>query len=38
MSYTIVNDRPHELIQAFSLERFESGALVDESAAAGVAH
>ena len=38
MSYTIVNDRRHELIQAFSLERFESGALVDESAAAGVAH
>ena len=38
MSYTIVNDRPHELIKPFSLERFESGALVDESAAAGVSH
>ena len=38
MAYTIANDSPHELIKAFSLERFESGALVDESAAAGVAH
>ena len=38
MAYTIVKDRPHTLIKPFSLERFESGALVDESAAAGVAH
>lgn len=38
MAYTIANDSPHKLIEAFSLERFESGALIDESAAAGVAH
>ena len=38
MAFTIINDRSHELINAFSLERFESGALIDESAAAGVAH
>lgn len=35
---TIANDRPHPLVVAFSLERFRDGALVDESAAAGVAH
>jgi len=38
MAYTIAHDRPHELIQSFSLERFETGALLDESAATGVAH
>jgi len=38
LAYTIAHDRPHELIQAFSLARFARGALVDEGAAAGVAH
>ena len=38
MAYTAVNDRPHPLIAAFSLERFEHGALIDEGAASGVAH
>lgn len=38
MAWTIANDRPHELIRAFGLERFTSGALVDEGAASGVAH
>lgn len=38
MAYTIVNDAPHPLIAAFGLDRFERGALVDEGAAAGVAH
>lgn len=38
MAYTAVNDRPHPLITAFDLARFERGALVDEGAAAGVAH
>jgi sarcosine oxidase, subunit beta len=38
MAATIVEDRLHPLIAAFSLERFRDGALVDESAAAGVAH
>lgn len=38
MAYTIANDRPHELIRPFGLERFETGAFVDEAAAAGVSH
>ncbi len=38
LAYTVVHDRPHPLITPFGLERFESGALVDEGAAAGVAH
>jgi sarcosine oxidase subunit beta len=38
LAHTIVHDRPHPLIEAFSLERFTQGALVDEGAAAGVAH
>ena len=38
MAWTIANDRPHELITAFSLGRFAEGALVDEGAASGVAH
>jgi sarcosine oxidase subunit beta len=38
LAYTIAKDQPHELLQAFALERFETGRLVDEGAAAGVAH
>lgn len=38
MAYTIVNGEPHPLIRDFALDRFERGALVDEGAAAGVAH
>lgn len=38
MAYTIANDKPHPLINAFGLDRFERGALVDESAASGVDH
>ena len=38
MAYTIAENQTHALIRPFSLARFESGALVDESAAAGVAH
>lgn len=38
MAWTIANDRPHELITAFGLDRFVAGALVDEGAASGVAH
>lgn len=37
-AYTIANDKPHSLIRAFGLDRFERGALIDESAASGVAH
>ena len=35
---TIVADQPHPLVRAFQLERFETGRLVDEGAAAGIAH
>jgi sarcosine oxidase, subunit beta len=38
MAYTVVNDKPHPLIKAFDLARFERGALIDEGAASGVAH
>lgn len=38
LAHTIVHDSPHPLIESFSLERFSRGALVDEGAAAGVAH
>ncbi len=37
-AYTIAQDRPHELNQPFSLERFTTGHLIDEHGAAGVAH
>ncbi len=35
---TIVNDKPHEFVAPFTLERFTTGALVDEHGAAAVAH
>lgn len=38
MAWTLAHGRPHELIGAFGLQRFASGALIDEGAAAGVAH
>ena len=38
MAHTIATDEPHPLIADFGLERFESGALIDEGAASGVAH
>jgi len=38
MAYTVAHDEPHPLIRAFGLDRFERGALIDEGAAAGVAH
>jgi sarcosine oxidase subunit beta len=37
-AHTIAQDRPHALNEAFNLERFTSGALIDEHGAAGVAH
>ncbi len=37
-AHTIAQDRPHRLNLPFGLERFTSGALVDEHGAAGVAH
>ena len=38
MAQTIVDDKPHPLLSAFDLARFERGELVDEGAASGVAH
>lgn len=38
LAHTIASDRPHPLIEAFGLQRFVDGALIDEGAAAGVAH
>ena len=38
MAYTLATGRTHPLIAPFGLERFRSAALVDEGAAAGVAH
>ncbi len=37
-AHTIAHDAPHELNAAFSIDRFYSGALIDEHGAAGVAH
>jgi sarcosine oxidase subunit beta len=37
-AHTIAHNRPHELNLPFTLERFSSGALIDEHGAAGVAH
>jgi sarcosine oxidase subunit beta len=37
-AWTIAHNRPHELNAPFALERFESGALIDEHGAAAVAH
>ena len=37
-AHTIAQDRPHALNAAFALERFSTGALIDEHGAAAVAH
>jgi len=37
-AHTIAHDTPHALNAPFSLDRFETGALIDEHGAAGVAH
>ncbi|HEX7114226.1 MAG TPA: sarcosine oxidase subunit beta family protein [Steroidobacter sp.] len=38
MAYTVATGQPHPLIRDFGLDRFVRGALIDEGAAAGVAH
>jgi sarcosine oxidase subunit beta len=38
MAHTLATGRPHPLIEAFGLDRFAAGRLIDEGAAAGVAH
>ena len=37
-AHTIVRDEPHPIAAPFSLERFATGRLIDEAAAAAVAH
>jgi sarcosine oxidase, subunit beta len=37
-AYTIARDEPHPLAAPFALDRFTTGALIDEHGAAGVAH
>ena len=37
-AHTVANDKPHILNEPFSIERFETGRLIDEHGAAGVAH
>jgi sarcosine oxidase subunit beta len=38
LAWSVANGKLHPLIEPFTLARFDSGALVDEAAAAGVAH
>lgn len=38
LAHMIAKNEPHPLAASFGLERFASGALIDEAAAAGIAH
>jgi sarcosine oxidase subunit beta len=38
LAHTVANDEPHDLNRPFTLERFRTGALIDEHGAAAVAH
>jgi sarcosine oxidase subunit beta len=38
MAHTLATGKRHPLIEAFGLERFTSGAMVDEAGASGIAH
>jgi sarcosine oxidase subunit beta len=38
LAHTIATDEAHEINRPFTLERFETGHLIDEHGAAGVAH
>ncbi|MNY07891.1 Sarcosine oxidase subunit beta [compost metagenome] len=38
LAYTIANDKPHDLIAPFGLDRFAKGRFINEAAAAGVDH
>jgi sarcosine oxidase, subunit beta len=38
LAHTIAHDEPHPLNRPYALERFQTGALIDEHGAAGVAH
>jgi sarcosine oxidase subunit beta len=38
LAHQLATGRNHELAEPFQLERFHSGRLIDEAAAAGIAH
>lgn len=38
LAHAMATGEPHELARAFTLERFASGALIDEASASGIAH
>jgi sarcosine oxidase subunit beta len=38
LAWSIAHGKPHRLLRPFSIERFQNGHLIDEGAAAGVAH
>jgi len=38
LAHHLARDQPHEIAAPFGLERFTTGALIDEAAAAGIAH
>jgi sarcosine oxidase subunit beta len=38
LAHQLATDRPHEMATAFGLDRFRENRLVDEGAAAGIAH
>jgi sarcosine oxidase subunit beta len=37
-AHLVARDEPHALARAFTLKRFETGAMIDEAAAAGIGH
>ncbi len=37
-AHLVARDEPHALARAFTLKRFETGAMIDEAAAAGISH
>jgi sarcosine oxidase subunit beta len=37
-AHLVARDEPHPLASAFTLKRFETGAMIDEAAAAGISH
>ncbi len=37
-AHLLATDRPHPLAEGFTLQRFRTGALIDEAAAAGISH
>ena len=37
-AHTVANDEPHKINEAFNIDRFSNGRLIDEHGAAAVAH